>query len=57
MAFGVSEHVTVGAGMSLFPGVGLDEQLIFFTPKVGFAASETTHLAVGALFVQVPQWG
>ena len=56
VAFGVSEHVTVGAGMSLFPGVGLDEQLIFFTPKVGFAASETTHLAVGALFVQVPQW-
>lgn len=46
---GVSDRVTLGGGMSLFPGVGLDEQVYYVTPKFGVYASPTVNVAVGAL--------
>jgi hypothetical protein len=35
--------------MSIVPGLGLDEQVFYFTPKVGVVASEKLNIAVGAL--------
>lgn len=46
---GVSNRLSLGAGLSLFPGLGLDEQLYFVTPKVGLYASEKVNVAVGAI--------
>ena len=46
---GVSDMFTIGAGMSIFPGVGLDEQIYYLTPKVGLYASPRVNVAVGAL--------
>ncbi|MSR22321.1 MAG: hypothetical protein EXR92_02065 [Gemmatimonadetes bacterium] len=57
VAFGLTDQVTVGAGMSLFPEAGFGEQLLCLTPKVGIEASERTHVAAGALIVRIPTWG
>lgn len=56
-AFGVTDRVTLGGGMSLVPGVGLDEQLFYLTPKVGVISGPTTNVAVGALIGAVPGFG
>jgi hypothetical protein len=47
---GVTDQLSIGAGMSIFPGIGLDEQLYYITPKVGVYSSATVNVAVGALF-------
>ena len=54
ISFSVSEMLSLGGGMSIFPGVGLGEQLLYFTPKLGLKKSERFNAAVGALYVSVP---
>lgn len=46
---GLNDHLSIGAGMSIVPGLGLDEQLYYLTPKVGVYASPKLNVAVGAL--------
>ncbi len=46
---GVTSQFTIGGGMSIFPGVGLDEQIYYLTPKVGLYSSPNVNVAVGAL--------
>lgn len=53
-AAGLSNMVTLGGGMSVIPGVGFNEQLLYFTPKLGIAQSEKFNAAVGALMISVP---
>jgi len=40
--------------MSLFPGLELDEQIFYFTPKVGLKCAENFNLATGALIIRIP---
>jgi hypothetical protein len=53
-SYGFSDRVTVGGGMSIFPGVSFNEQLFFIAPKVGLVSSESVNLAFGALIMHVP---
>ena len=53
VAYGVTDHISIGGGVSLFPA-GLDEQLFYITPKVGFSPSPKLHLAIGAIASTVP---
>ena len=46
---GVTNHFSIGAGFSLIPGLGLDEQLYYVTPKVGLVASEKVNVAIGGI--------
>jgi hypothetical protein len=46
---GVTDQFTIGGGMSIFPGVGLDEQIYYLTPKVGLYSSPNVNVAIGAL--------
>jgi hypothetical protein len=48
-AYGVTDNVSVGGGVSIFP-VGVEEQVYYFTPKVGMSFGEQVHLAAGLLF-------
>ena len=48
-AYGVTDNIAIGGGMSLVPGVGIGDQIFYFTPKIGLVASETINFAVGAL--------
>lgn len=52
--YGVSDWLTLGGGLSLFPFVDLDHQIYYFTPKVGIEASENFHLSAGALVIKIP---
>ena len=56
LSVGLSDMFSLGGGMSIFPGVGLDEQLLYFTPKIGVARREKFNAAVGALFVSLPSF-
>lgn len=57
VAYGVSDRVTIGGGLSLIPGVGLDEQVFYFTPKVGLVRGPNLNVAAGALVAAVPGIG
>ena len=50
VAYGVTDNITLGGGMSIFP-IGLSYQVFYLTPKIGFSLNEKTHLATGALLV------
>lgn len=49
LQYGVTDRVTIGGGMSVFPGAGLDEQLYYVTPKVSVYATPGVNVAVGVL--------
>lgn len=43
IAYGITDNITVAGGASIIPGV--DDQMFYFAPKVGFAPSENLSLA------------
>jgi hypothetical protein len=53
VAYGLTDNVTIGGGVSLLPS-GLDKQVWYLTPKVGASVSPRLHLSVGALVAGVP---
>jgi hypothetical protein len=53
-AYGITDNITIGGGFSLFPGLGFNEQLLYFTPKVGVAAGGKVDLAASAMIVRIP---
>ncbi len=54
IAFGISDIFTIGGGISLIPGIGLDSQIFYFTPKAGLLQSEKLNIAGGLLVINVP---
>lgn len=53
-AHGLTSRMSIGGGISIFPGLDPSEQLLFLTPKVGIVQSPTVNAAVGALVIRVP---
>lgn len=53
-AGGVTDHVTMGGGFSIFPTESIEAQVYYLTPKVNVLSTEKTNLAVGALAAWVP---
>ena len=49
VAFGVTDNVSLAGGISIIPGLGLDDQLFYVSPKVGFELGDRASVAVGAL--------
>lgn len=47
-AYGLTDNISVGGGVSLFP-VGPEDQVYFFTPKIGASFGDQIHLAAGFL--------
>jgi len=54
ISYGITNNITIGGGMSLFPGYEIDEQLFYFTPKLGLKCTENFNLATGALIIRIP---
>lgn len=50
LAYGLTDNVSIGGGVSLIPA-GLDQELFYITPKIGGEVRENVNLAVGALVV------
>ncbi len=55
-AYGITDNITIGGGMSLLPGVDFDKQVFYLTPKVGISATEKFNLAAGALIMKIPDF-
>ena len=55
IAEGLSDNLSFMAGMSIFPGLGFGEQLIYFAPSIGVQASEKFAASAGALYISL--WG
>jgi hypothetical protein len=49
VAFGVTDNITLGGGVSIFPA-GVEDQVYYFTPKIGFSVAPNFHVATGVLF-------
>lgn len=56
IAYGLTNNITFGGGMSLIPGVDIDKQIFYFTPKIGLKASDNFNLGIGALIIKIPDW-
>ncbi len=54
-AYGLTDKFTIGGGMSIFPGLGIDKQMFYLTPKIGLKRSESFNLAAGALVIRIPE--
>jgi len=54
IAYGMTDNITIGGGISLFPGVDVNEQVFYFTSKVGLKATKDLNIAAGILLVKVP---
>jgi hypothetical protein len=52
--YAATDWLTLGGGMSLFPGLDIDRQLYFFTPKVGVHDTDKMSISAGALIVKIP---
>lgn len=55
IAYGITDRLTIGGGFSIFPGVDMNDQLFFFTPKFGLIQSDDFNLAAGALIIKIPE--
>lgn len=53
LAFGVTDFLALSGGMSLLPG--LDSQLLYFAPKLTLRPSPNTGLAMGFLYLAIPE--
>lgn len=56
VTFGLDDRITLGAGVSLFPAVSLDEQIFYLTPKLALYQSENVNFSTGALLIRPPDW-
>ncbi len=55
--YGVTDNISVGAGVSIFPGLSIpDEQFIFLTPKVGLNLGGNIDFAVSFLLIRLPDF-
>ncbi len=55
VTFGITDHFTLGGGLSLIPGANIDNQLLFITPKMGWSISPKMDAAAGLLYIQLPE--
>jgi len=49
VAYGVTDNLSLAAGVSVIPGLGLGEQLFYVSPKLGFRLSDRAALSAGGL--------
>ena len=54
LTVGVIDKISLGGGMSIFPGADLDQQLFYLTPKIGLKSINNLHFAAGALLLKAP---
>lgn len=55
VAVGLTDHITIGGGMSFFPSDDFfDNNIFYLTPKVGTTVDENLDIAAGLLWIEVP---
>ena len=51
---GITNNISIGGGVSLFPGIDFKNQFLFLTPKFGVKATDNLHFTVGAMIGTIP---
>jgi hypothetical protein len=54
VTFGITDNITLGGGFSLFPGVAIEEQAFYFTPKIGINTGSDLDFAISGYIFQIP---
>ncbi len=57
IAYGLTDNVSVLAGVSLIPGLGLNEQLFYVAPRIGTQASDAVAVSAGVLYMTLLEEG
>ncbi|MCK4822691.1 hypothetical protein KA005_43410 [bacterium] len=52
--YGITDNILIGGGISVIPGIGIDEQLLFLNPKVGFQITDNLNLGGGLFYASFP---
>lgn len=55
-AYGITDNISIGGGMSIIPGLDIGKQIFYFTPKVGLKSTKNINFAAGALLVKIPDF-
>lgn len=54
-AYAVTDRFTLYGAISIIPGIGLNEQIFFFAPKLGIVQKRNFALSTGVMVVKVPE--
>ena len=57
LSYGITNQASLTAGISIFPGLGIDKQIITLAPKIGLQLSDTQAVSAGILYLTVPDEG
>ena len=57
MAYGLTDHFSLAAGLSVIPGLGLSEQVLSLAPRFGLYDSGDVALSAGVLYMKVADEG
>lgn len=49
-AVGLTDNFSLAGGVSTIPAIGLSDQMVYVSPKLGFNLSERAAVSIGALF-------
>ena len=55
-AYGLTDNITIGGGMTIIPGLSISEQLFYVAPKVGINTKSNIELAASALILRIPSY-
>ena len=53
LTYGLTDNVGLLAGMSIVPGIGLSDQILYAAPQVGYSFNHIAAASAGAMFVHV----
>lgn len=54
VAVGLTDNLSIAGGVSIIPGVGLTEQVLYVSPKLGWNLSDRAAVSVGGLYAAIP---
>ena len=55
VGYGITDNITISAGMTIFPGIDFSKQLFYATPKIGMNVNKNLSVSGSALVIAVPQ--
>jgi hypothetical protein len=55
VAVGVTDNFSIAGGVSIIPGLRLDRQVFYVSPRLGWDIGEKAAVSVGAIYAAVPE--
>jgi hypothetical protein len=52
VAYGLTDQISLAGGVSTVPGIGLDEQLFYVSPRIGHSFSDRVAASAGLLYAR-----